>query len=152
MSAWRVWQASPADADTLAALESRAFGGRSWGEKNVKASFGAAQVSVLLGGPASGPEGSGAAGFALWRDLGEEAELLTIGVVPESRTKGLGATLLGAVLAAAREAGAEKIYLEVGKENPAALALYRRAGFEYLGARKRYYRDGGDAAVMALGL
>ncbi|RYJ01809.1 MAG: ribosomal-protein-alanine acetyltransferase, partial [Acetobacteraceae bacterium] len=32
--------------------------------------------------------------------------------------------------------------------NAAALALYRAAGFEEVGRRRRYYADGDDALVM----
>lgn len=145
---WRIWNASRADAETLAALEAETFGARSWGANGVRASFEAPGVSVLLGGESGDPP----RGFALWRDLGEEAELLTIGVAPEMRKSGLGKALLDAILDAARSAGAEKIYLEVDERNQAALALYRKAGFRPIGARKRYYRDGRDATVMSCGL
>lgn len=148
MTRWLVWSASSTDAETLAALEAQAFAERSWGAKSVKASFQASGVAVLLGGESA----EAPTGFALWRDLGEEAELLTIGVIPAARRRGLGARLLEAVLTAAKTAGAQKIYLEVGEENPAALALYVRAGFSAVGARKSYYRDGGDAAVMVCSL
>jgi ribosomal-protein-alanine N-acetyltransferase len=132
----------------LAALEAQAFAARSWGAKSIMASFQASGVAVLLGGE----NDEAPRGFALWRDLGEDAELLTIGVVPEARRRGLGASLLNAVLERAKTAGAEKVYLEVADENPAALALYTGAGFSTIGARKSYYRDGGDAAVMVCSL
>lgn len=148
MSAWKVWSATRADAETLAALEAEAFGARSWGVNSVKASFAAPGVKVMLGGKAAGA----AEGFALWRDLGEEAELLTIGVVPAARRTGLGKALLDAIIGAARAAGAENIYLEVDDRNMAAVGLYRSAGFRPLGVRKHYYRDGGDAAVMSCSL
>ncbi|WP_425410412.1 ribosomal protein S18-alanine N-acetyltransferase [Hyphococcus sp.] len=145
MTAWRVWSASSADADVLAALESESFGRKSWGEKGVRASFTASGVSILLAGET--PDAP--RGFALWRDLGEDAELLTIGVAPASRKAGLGRALLRAVITTARSGGAEKIYLEVDKKNEAALALYERAGFRAIGVRKSYYRDGRDATVMS---
>ncbi|WDI32675.1 GNAT family N-acetyltransferase [Hyphococcus flavus] len=148
MSNWRVWRASIEDQETLVQLERHAFGARSWGADAVKASFDAAGVSVLFGGRADDIP----SGFVMWRDLGEEAELLTIGVSPASRGAGLGAAMLQSVLAAARKGGAHKIYLEVDRQNPAALRLYQKAGFANVGQRKAYYRDGGDASVMACGL
>jgi ribosomal-protein-alanine N-acetyltransferase len=148
MKTWRIWRAARTDADTLARLEGLAFGGRSWGEDNVKESFVASRVTVLFGGEsAASPQG-----FAVWRDLGEEAELLTLGVVGAARRKGLGAALLAAVLEAARSEGAQRFFLEVGKDNTAARALYDRMGFIPVGARRRYYADGGDAAVLAFDL
>ncbi|WP_411819317.1 GNAT family N-acetyltransferase [Hyphococcus formosus] len=150
MSDWRVWTAQVDDADTLVALEALAFGGRSWGGDSVKASFVASGVTVLFGGLAK--DSAGPLGFVLWRDLGEQAEILTIGVVPDARRSGLGEALLEAAVQAARNGGAEKMFLEVDAANAAALGLYMQAGFKTIGARKKYYRDGGDAAVMALDL
>lgn len=145
MTGWRIWTAAKEDADALAELEALAFGGRSWGADNVKESFVASRVTVLFGGESDArPQG-----FAVWRDLGEEAELLTIGVAAAARRKGLGAALLAAVVVAARAAGANRLFLEVGADNAAARALYARAGFSQLGVRKAYYADGADAYVLA---
>lgn len=38
--------------------------------------------------------------------------------------------------------------LEVRAGNAAAVALYRRLGFEEVGRRRRYYADGSDALLM----
>jgi ribosomal-protein-alanine N-acetyltransferase len=43
------------------------------------------------------------------------------------------------------------MFLEVGTENPAALALYAGLGFAKVGTRKGYY-DGRDALVLRLPL
>lgn len=47
-----------------------------------------------------------------------------------SRGQGLGDQLLGAVIAAAREAGIAKLAMGVFEENTHAVGLYRRHGFE----------------------
>jgi ribosomal-protein-alanine N-acetyltransferase len=47
----------------------------------------------------------------------------------------------------ARGAGARSLYLEVGKDNPAARALYDREGFRAVGSRPAYYRRGSGPAV-----
>ena len=148
MNAWRVWTAGPADAETLASLEALAFGGRSWGGDSVKESFVAPRVTVLLGGENVREP----LGFAVWRDLGSEAELLTIGVVAPARGKGLGEALLSGVIRAAQDARAERCFLEVDALNETAAALYKKAGFTPVGERRRYYADGGDAGGMALDL
>ena len=148
MIQWRIWTAQREDADALAQLEGLAFGGRSWGADNVKESFVASRVSVLFGGESkAAPQG-----FAVWRDLGEEAELLTIGVLAAARRRGLGAALLAAVLDEARACGAHRFLLEVGQDNKSARAMYLRRGFSPVGVRKRYYPDGSDASVLALDL
>lgn len=148
MTDWRIWVAGPEDADMLAGLEGLAFGERSWGADNVKESFVASRVTVLLGGEAPPT----AKGFAIWRDLGEEAEMLSIGVIAPARGCGLGGSLVRAVLDAARAAKARRFFLEVSSANAAAQALYGRAGFQEIGLRKAYYADGGDAVVMAMDL
>ncbi|MEO1137035.1 MAG: GNAT family N-acetyltransferase [Pseudomonadota bacterium] len=148
MTAWRVWTAEPEDAEKLARLEALAFGDRSWGANNVKESFVASRVTVFLGG-----EGRATPkGFAVWRDLGEEAEMLTIGVIGLARRRGLGARLISAVLDAARAKNVRRFFLEVSAANTAARGLYAQAGFQEIGVRKAYYADGGDATVMALDL
>jgi ribosomal-protein-alanine N-acetyltransferase len=97
-------------------------------------------------------EGLEPRGLALVRAAAGEAEILTIGVVPQARRAGLGARLLSACADAAREAGCETLFLEVSEANTAALRLYGSAGFHETGRRKAYYRDGSDARLMALAL
>lgn len=148
MTDWRVWIAGNRDAETLARLEALAFGDRSWGANNVKESFVASRVTVFLGGEAPATP----KGFAVWRDLGDEAEMLTIGVISAARGRGLGAKLVSAVLDAARANQVQRFFLEVSAANTAARRLYGQAGFQEIGVRKAYYADGGDAMVMALDL
>ena len=95
-------------------------------------------------------------GIALCRVAADEAELLTIAVQSTARRRGVGRALLSAVIAHARDGGARSLFLEVGADNPAALALYGQAGFQAVGKRKAYYRRGegapADAVVMRLSL
>jgi [ribosomal protein S18]-alanine N-acetyltransferase len=85
----------------------------------------------------------------------DECELLTIGVLPAQQGRGIGAALLAHVHAHAHAQGARRMFLEVRAGNQPALALYRRAGFAEIGARRGYYPSaalGGareDACVMA---
>lgn len=146
MTAWRIRRAEREDGDLLAALERDAFSDRSWGENSVRESFEAKGVIVLLGGETERQSH----GFAIWRDLAGEAELLTIGVLPSARGKGLGAALLEGVFDGARKAGCARIFLEVDEGNAEARALYRRFGFSEVGLRKAYYRDGADAILMSV--
>jgi ribosomal-protein-alanine N-acetyltransferase len=92
------------------------------------------------------------AGLVVWRVAADEAEILTIGVLPEFRGAGIGRRLLDMAGAAVREAGARRCILEVAEDNPAALGLYSRAGFRTEGRRKAYYRVAGaavDGLIMA---
>jgi ribosomal-protein-alanine N-acetyltransferase len=90
-------------------------------------------------------------GFVVARVASDEAEILTLAVAPEARGKGLGRMLLSAAIAEAERRGARATFLEVGSDNPAALALYAGLGFANVGSRKGYYR-GRDALVLRLPL
>jgi ribosomal-protein-alanine N-acetyltransferase len=90
-------------------------------------------------------------GFVLARAAGGEAEILTLAVAPAARGKGLGRRLLQAAIKQAHALGARTMFLEVGTDNPAALALYAGLGFAKVGTRKGYY-SGKDALVLRLSL
>ncbi|MXO69058.1 GNAT family N-acetyltransferase [Pelagerythrobacter marinus] len=83
--------------------------------------------------------GAPAAGFTLTRHAPGEEELLLIAVRPEWRGRGVGRALLRRALDAARERGAERMFLEMRHNNPAE-GLYRQMGFEPIGRRSSYYR------------
>lgn len=76
-----------------------------------------------------------------------EAHLMTIAVDPAHRSRGIGTRLMLAVARAGLEAGAEHLTLEVRTTNGDAIRLYERFGFQPIGVRRNYYRDG-DAIVM----
>jgi ribosomal-protein-alanine N-acetyltransferase len=90
-------------------------------------------------------------GFVLARAAAGEAEILTLAVTPAARGKGLGRRLLQAAIKKAHQMGAGAMFLEVGVDNPGALALYAGLGFTKAGSRKGYYR-GVDALVLRLPL
>ena len=90
-------------------------------------------------------------GFVLARVAGDEAEILTLAVAPKARGRGLGRALLQAVISRTTHLQATSLFLEVGADNPAALALYAGLGFTRVGMRKAYY-NGGDALVLRLSL
>jgi [ribosomal protein S18]-alanine N-acetyltransferase len=83
-------------------------------------------------------------GFALARDLGNECEILSLGVLPDFRRGGVGRALLRAVIGEAARHGLPSIVLEVASDNAAARGLYADAGFVTVGRRPRYYRRGGE--------
>lgn len=69
-------------------------------------------------------------------------------VFPMHRKKGVGKTLLLAVLEKAKEIKAEKIFLEVREGNAPAIALYQKLGFNVISERKNYYSGGENAKIM----
>ncbi|MEL6467594.1 MAG: ribosomal protein S18-alanine N-acetyltransferase [Pseudomonadota bacterium] len=89
-------------------------------------------------------------GFALWRAVADEAELLTIAVAPEAQGRGYGAALMTAWMAKAART-CNRAFLEVASDNARALRLYTSQGFEIVAKRKAYYRrpkGQADALVM----
>ena len=137
--------ATARDADALSALEAACFGAAAWGDGQIAEAVSMDGVSVLVAERASG---DALVGFALWRSVADEAEILTVGVKPSARRAGLGAQLLAEMLMASRAAGAKALFLEVAETNAAARALYARAGFAAISERPRYYRNGDTAIVM----
>ena len=64
----------------------------------------------------------------------EAGYLISMWVAPEARGRGIGAALVGQVVAWARERGLWRLLLDVGVHNPAARRLYERQGFVATGA------------------
>jgi len=89
-------------------------------------------------------------GFLFGEIIFEDANILMIAVKKEFQGKGYGKLLLDSFIKAAKEKGAKKIFLEVSTENKPALKLYKKSGFKILSKRKRYYKNGDDAFLMAL--
>lgn len=87
-------------------------------------------------------------GLILARVAADEAEVLTLAVVPEARRRSVGRALLtqACTEAAAREA--RTMFLEVAADNNAARALYAALGFVPVGQRRGYYPGGVDALVL----
>ncbi len=131
----------------MAALHAAAFDGAApppWSAGEI--------AGALLGTGAFAVTRPGA-GFAIWRAVAGEGELLTLAVAPAARRLGHGGALLSEGEARARAAGAARAVLEVAEDNAPARALYAAAGWRPAGRRASYYRlpDGTrtDALVLA---
>jgi len=141
--------ATPEDAPAMASAHAQAFD-NPWDETDFE---------DLLDGPgifgfvvrAEDP-----AGVLICRTAADEAEILTVGVAPWARRRGVGKALMVAAIGVARSAGADRMFLEVDVDNTGAVILYERLGFERAGLRKAYYDRGAngraDALVMRLDL
>lgn len=113
-------------------------------------------VETLLGQPGSfgllAVDGAGEpVACALARVVGDDAEILTIGVLPAARRGGLGRRLVEAACDEAARRGAAALFLEVAEDNAAARMLYTQSGFVQVGRRPSYYlRAGERVAALVL--
>jgi ribosomal protein S18 acetylase RimI-like enzyme len=79
----------------------------------------------------------------------DHIHLYAMWVDPAARRRSVGTALLGAVVDWGIARGAREIRLGVTESNPAAVAFYRRMGFEDTGERHSL-REGSDLRVMLM--
>lgn len=120
------------DAADIAALHAKSFE-TSWPEIDMAEHI---EKDLALGFM----DGETLAGFVLVRKSFEQSEILTIAVSKDYQRKGIAAQLLAAAQTAVKTGGGNVIFLEVAEDNPAAIALYVKAGYEPFGRRPAYYK------------
>lgn len=74
--------------------------------------------------------------------------LYGLAVHPDSQGRGLGRRLAEAILLALQEQGAQRLYLEVRRDNTRAIALYTSMGFVHHADLPDYYTRGVHAIRM----
>jgi ribosomal-protein-alanine N-acetyltransferase len=134
-----------ADLAAIVAIQ-QAAGFNSWTEAQITASMQVGNHFLL-------EVAENIVGFALYSSVLDEAELLNIVIAREQQAQGYGRELLRLSLQALGQAAIERCFLEVGRSNQAAIALYEKLGFEQVSMRKNYYQHDGhneDALVMQL--
>ena len=97
-------------------------------------------IARMYEGGLAGLDAMRGVGFALCRVVRDESELLSIGVSPTYRRRGVAGYLLRASMERARAIGARQMFLEVAIDNEAAQQLYLVHGFECVGTRPDYYQ------------
>jgi [ribosomal protein S18]-alanine N-acetyltransferase len=147
--AMRWWHIEP-----LLPAEQQLFGATAWTAETFWSELAAPGRHYLVAeraggdGPGGRPELLGYAGLMVG---GSEADVQTLAVLPPAQGQGWGGRLLRELITRAAAERATALLLEVRADNPAAIALYRRHGFDQLAIRRRYYQPGEvDALVMRL--
>ena len=145
--------ATMTDLDAIMAIESRVFPEDAWSASTMLAELRDRNGQYLVAFPPDDP-GRIDAYAGLRAPLRQpQADIQTIAVAETARRRGLGRTLMQALIAEAVERGAGEVFLEVRADNPGAQALYVSLGFEQLAVRPKYYQpDGVDALIMRLTL
>lgn len=153
-----------ADLDALMPFEQQMFGPEAWSRQSYLDELADTELRYYLvaetAGTARPAETAGTAqiagtgrrellGTGGLLTIGETAQILTVGVLPAARRRGVGRLLVRALVAEARRRRAEEVLLEVREDNVAAQRLYAGEGFTVLGTRRGYYEQGlVDAVTM----
>lgn len=74
--------------------------------------------------------------------------IITIDVRAEARRHRAGSALLQAAEERVRRSGSRHIFLETAVNNAAAIAFYKRHGYELIKTIPRYYKDNLDALLL----
>lgn len=137
------------EVEALAELHAAAFPGEgAWDAPALTALLATPGCFAL--GAFAGQDTSAPDGFVLARIAGDEAEILTLAVLPAMRRRGLARGLVLGTITAALSVKCTTVFLEVARDNEAARALYENSGFELAGTRKGYYARREGLAVDAL--
>lgn len=92
--------------------------------------------------------GARVVGYAGLLMIADDGHVATVGVDPAWQGHGIGRVLLGELVAGALALGANQLTLEVRMSNLVAQHLYQSFGFVPAGARKGYYADDGEDALV----
>ncbi|HUZ72837.1 MAG TPA: GNAT family N-acetyltransferase [Stellaceae bacterium] len=133
-----------ADLEPLARLHAQCFPEDAWDAAALAGILAMKGAEARLAEEATQP-----LGLLFATILGAEAEILTFGVAPAARRRGIARILLDDFFARARALGAAGVVLEVAADNGPALALYESAGFRTVGLRHAYYRRERGPAIDA---
>ena len=126
--------------EQMSALHHAAFvGGRGWSAQEITDLLSNQHTDALIR-----PHG-----FAIFRSLAGESELLTIAVDPGQQRQGIGRDLMHLWLEQIT-GRADTAFLEVAADNQAARALYDSLGFCISGTRHGYYARATGGPVDAL--
>lgn len=89
-------------------------------------------------------------GFAVFRCVLDEAELITLAVDPEHQGKSIASKLLKWSDAQLMQQDISSVFLEVRTDNAPAIRLYETVGFQSRSVRKGYYKVAGGSRVDAV--
>jgi ribosomal-protein-alanine N-acetyltransferase len=87
-------------------------------------------------------------GYAGLLMIADDGHVATVAVDPDWQRRGVATRLLRELVRGAMALGANQLTLEVRASNLGAQELYRRFGFAPAGARKAYYADNNEDAIV----
>ncbi len=140
----RVRPAVKEDLHAISAIEARSFS-NPWHPETFRSLLTRERVRIL----AAEQDGEVIGYAVLWWVL-DQGELANLAVHPDFQGLGIGSRLLDRVIADARAANIESLFLEVRTSNERARRLYLRRGFVQISIRKGYYRKPPEDACILL--
>ncbi|MDB5507671.1 MAG: GCN5-related N-acetyltransferase [Hyphomicrobiales bacterium] len=142
----RIRKAEIADLDAVERIENAVFSSDQLSRRSLRRYMEVPSTSMLVA-----QEDSDIAGYALvgFRKGSRKASLYSIAVDAPNAGRGAGRALLEACEAEAARRGCEWLTLEVRADNPRAIALYDKSGYDRTGEEEDYYEDGGSAYRFA---
>lgn len=147
---WAIMPATEADLFEIMALETACFGSDAWSEQNMHLELVSHHTHYF-----TVRSEERLVAFAGLSKVGssDQSDVQTIAVDTDFRGQKLGLELMQKLLETAVAAGAKETFLEVRADNPSAIGLYQKLGFEQIDVRRGYYQpDGVDALIMRLDL
>ena len=127
--------------ETLAAWEADNTQGARWGLNQISEEFILPSSEIWVA-----QQGLELLGYAVLRRFPDGYELFNVLVPASARRRGVASALMERLH---ERVGEQPIWLEVRSSNEAAQALYAGLGYEQIGVRAGYYRDGEDAVLMS---
>ena len=82
----------------------------------------------------------------------DELHITSIAIHPIHQRKGLGKFLFSDLIKRTSSLKTNQIHLEVKDTNEPAKAFYKSMGFEVVGNRANFYKDGSDGIIFTKGL
>jgi ribosomal-protein-alanine N-acetyltransferase len=142
-------QANAFDLAVFASLDKELFPYSPWSASQYKEEFSSPTRHFVV----AVDEAQNIIGYAgVFAPGGAEADVLTVGVIPSQRGKGVARQLMALITDWAKQQGSIAMMLEVKVDNSNAIGLYESLGYSKLNVRKDYFGAGLDALVMRLDL
>ena len=88
------------------------------------------------------------AGYVGSQTVMGETDMMNIAVHPDFRRRGIGESLVNALVERLKTMDSHCLTLEVRASNVPAIALYEKMGFQQIGLRKNYYRNPKEDALI----
>ena len=141
-SAAYVRRATEVDCDVIAELLAKCEGAARWSAGSIASALKAGAIGWVC------EHDRGLLGMILVRLAADEMEILTLGVSPADRRKGIGTRLLMQAIRYGTLLGVTRAYLEVRSKNEAGRNFYSASSFRTVGGRKNYYAAPNDDAIL----